>query len=106
MKQSIEVRWDSTVVMLQSIQDNFRNIRNLALNDSKVMKKFSYIVSNESLLNDWIDFLSKFYSLRCDLCKDTHVTFQFVLPTKQKMLKICIEKESDSHVIKVLKQTY
>jgi len=51
-KQSIDFRWDSTFLMLQSISDNYNDIKTLSINDNKTME---YLVKIEKkLLNCFI----------------------------------------------------
>ena len=52
LKQSIDIRWDSTLLMLQSISDNYNDIKTLSINDNKTME---YLVKiEEKLLNCFI----------------------------------------------------
>ena len=104
LKQSIEIRWDSTLEMLQSIKENYDQIKILSVNNHKIMELIIGI--NENSLNELINLLMPFYELRLNLCKDSEPTFHLVLPTKQKMILICEHKEMDSLFMKDLKTIY
>jgi hypothetical protein len=104
LKQSIDIRWDSKYLMLDSIHKNYNDIRILALDDEKIMEKFIHI--KESVLIDILNFLKPFYDLRITLCQDLKPTFHLVLPTKQKMLSICRPNEKDSNYMKSVKSIY
>lgn len=73
LKQSIHIRWDSKLVMLESIRDNLLNIKEMALTNSKIMVKIIDI--NDQLLNDLISLLKPFYNLRLTLCQESGPTF-------------------------------
>jgi len=104
LKQSIDIRWDSKLAMLESIRDNLLNIKEVALTNSKIMEKIVDI--NDQVLNDLISLLKPFYDLRLTLCQESGPTFHLVLPTKQKMFLICRENNTDSDLIKGLKRLY
>jgi hypothetical protein len=49
--------------------------------------------------------LSPFHKYRLDLCFDTKPTFHLVVPTKQKLIKECEPKSTDSVIIKQIKES-
>ena len=104
LKQSIDIRWDSKYVMLESIKNNYLTIKTLSINNEKIMKCLIYI--NEEILNDLLLFLKPFYELRMTLCQDKNPTFHLVLPTKEKMLLICDIIETDSDYMRRIKAIY
>jgi hypothetical protein len=66
---------------------------------------FNYLENtNESLLTALINLLTPFFTQRLALCKESSPTFHLVLPTKKSFLKHCQTKDSDSIIIKSLKE--
>lgn len=104
LKQSISIRWDSKYLMLDSIQKNLSEIKNISLNNRKVYELVMKI--DDTILCQLIVFLKPFYELRLALCKENTPTLHLVLPTKQKMLLLCNPSELDSEIIKTLKSIY
>lgn len=104
LKQSISIRWDSKYLMLESVQKNFTEIKQLALNNQKIYELIAGI--DEKILCELIIFLKQFFELRLTLCRDNIPTIHLVLPTKQKMFLLCNDLEVDSKYIKTLKSIY
>jgi hypothetical protein len=104
LKQSVDVRWDSTLLMLESIKTNYNKIKELSVDNQRINQMFVNI--NESLLNELIALLKPLYELRVNLCKESEPTFHLILPTKHKMLNICEPKTCDSEIIEKLKIYY
>ncbi len=66
---------------------------------------FNYLENtNESLLTALINLLTPFFTQTLELCKESSQTFHLVLPTKKSLLKHCQIKDSDSIIIKSLKE--
>jgi hypothetical protein len=104
LKQNIEIRWDSTLLMLESIHENLLNIKQISLNNSKVMELIARI--DEKILYELIKLLKPLYDLRLNLCKESEPTFHLVVPTKYKMISICKPNANDIELIKDLKIIY
>jgi hypothetical protein len=102
LKQSIDVRWDSELIMLESIKKNYSQLSTLAQNNLTLLKFLENI--NESLLSALINLLTPFFTQRLALCEESSPTFHLVLPTKKSLLKHCQIKDSDSMIIKSLKE--
>jgi len=61
--------------------------------------------TNESLLTALINLLTPFFTQTLALCKESSPTFHLVIsPTKKSLLKHCQIKDSDSIIIKSLKE--
>ena len=104
LKQSISVRWDTKYLMLDSINKNLKQIKDIALSNTKVWQIFVKI--DENILKQLIEFLKPFYDMRLTLCKDNTPTLHLVLPTKCKMILLCESIDSDSNEMKKLKSIY
>jgi hypothetical protein len=104
LKQSIGIRWDSKYLMLESIHKNLSHIKEIAINNRKIFELL--IKLDENVLLELITFLKPFYDLRQTLCKENSPTLHLVLPTKQKMISLCIANQLDSQYMKSLKLIY
>jgi hypothetical protein len=103
LKQSVEVRWDSRLMLLESIKDNYEELKNIAEVNDKIEEHIIHI--NYELLCDLVKLLSPFHKYRLDLCFDTKPTFHLVVPTKQKLIKEYELKSTDSVIIKQIKES-
>jgi hypothetical protein len=104
LKQSINTRWDSKYLMLESIQKCLPQLKIISLTNSRIYGLLVKI--NENILSQLLTFLRAFHELRMDLCKDNEPTLYLVLPTKQKMLLLCNQNESDSEIMIEFKSIY
>jgi hypothetical protein len=73
LKQSIDVRSNSRLLLLRSIKDNYNELKNKAQVSDKVKEHLIYI--NYELLYDLLDLLAPFQKYRLDSCLDTKPTF-------------------------------
>jgi len=104
LKQFIEVRWDTRLDMLDSIQKNYEMLKSIALNNDKVFNILSKI--DEKLLKNLIDFLYPLKQNGEKLCKEKSSTLNKVLSIKYQLINFYrnfnIEYEiSDSHIEEV-----
>lgn len=95
LKQSIEVRWDSRLRLLESIRDNYENLKIQAKNNIKIEEHLNHIIYE--LLCDLIKLLTSFHKYRLDFCYETKSTFHLVIPTKLKLLKECEHQIDDNY---------
>ncbi len=80
LKQSIDVRWDSKLIMLESIKQNYSQLSTLAQNNLTLFNFLENIT--ESLLTALINLLTPFFTQRLALCKEYSPTFHLVLLLK------------------------
>ena len=66
LKQSIDVRWDSRLLLLQSIKSNYEELKNIAEVNDRVEEHLIHI--NYELLCDLIELLATFHKYSLDLC--------------------------------------
>ena len=69
LKQSIEVRWDSKLSLLESIKDNYEILKSLAITNKCIDDHLIHI--DYELLVNLIEILVPFHKYRIDLCFDT-----------------------------------
>ena len=84
LKQMVEVLWDSRVDMLESIHENFTELRRMALDKEKIEYHMMYI--KEPLLTNLINLLKPLKKARVELCSETSPTLNLVLPTKVHLM--------------------
>jgi len=104
LKKAIEIRWDSTLLMLESINNAYEAINRLSLHNNKIKEIIAKI--DLKLLNELIEFLKPLYRLRLDLCKENEPTFHSVLSTKHAMFEFCKPKNGESEKMSELKTMY
>ena len=100
LKQEIDVRWDSTYDMLESIQKNYH----ILVQEGTLRSLMDGIPAG--LLEELIDILSPLKRMRMDLCSDDHSTFNTVVLTYLKIKKLMVPKADDSPVIQILKRRF
>ncbi|RWS18183.1 uncharacterized protein B4U80_14669, partial [Leptotrombidium deliense] len=105
LKQSIEVRWDSTLEMVQSVNKNIASIKTLECNDKQRKEIENYLQQiNESLLKKIEEILSPFKLIRQTLCEEKSPTFHLVLPSKYKLIEQCSSSLRDDLIIRTFKE--
>jgi hypothetical protein len=102
LKQMVEVRWDSRVDMLESIHENYAELRRMSLEKEKIEAHMMYI--KEPLLTNLINLLKPLKKARVELCSESSPTLHLVLPTKVHLLKTLKYQNSDDIAIKILKE--
>jgi DNA-directed RNA polymerase subunit M/transcription elongation factor TFIIS len=102
LKQMIEVRWDSRVQMLESIKDNYSEIKLISLEKEKVEILMQKI--KEPLLSNLIALLKPLRDARVELCSENTPTLHLVLPNKMHLIRLYQPKDSDDISIKSLKE--
>ena len=100
LKKQVKTRWDTRFDMLQSVIENFDELKkNAAL-------KVHINQINEELLKEFASLLGVVKKIRLELCSESKPTFNLVAISYGKMMKLMKLKVADSDPIKVFKQRF
>ena len=98
--QSISVRWDSTLDMLESVQINLSSLDEIPA----VAEYMSKI--NRGLMQEIITLMTKFRAIRTSLCADQRATFHSVALAYTLIKKHIVIEPADSGPIQILKMRF
>lgn len=101
LKQAVETRWNSKLLMLQSINDALKSGK---LHNILLQRRERCLLNNidSDLLEDLIKLLTPFDEATRHLSADKTPTLHLVLPSKTTLLRGLLIQEEDSTTVKAV----
>ena len=106
LKTAVPTRWNSVLIMLQSVMNNAADLKKLAdeFSDKKLQR--SLLDINLELLKQTVDVLQQFDMATQMLSTDGTPSLHLVYPTKVQLIKTMQVKPGDGPVIVELHNQY